>query len=85
MDRYQVLVDHRVMKAIRNFPPKHLKQIKDALERLGVTPRPQDNQKLSRGYRITTGEYRILYTVDDEAKVVTVYKIVKRNDYTYRE
>ena len=85
MDAYQVSVDQRVAKAIRNFPSKHLRQIKESLVRLGVTPRPHDNQKLSRGYRITVGEYRILYTVDDEAKIVTVYKIVKRNDYAYRE
>lgn len=85
MELYQVSIDHRVKKAIRNFPPKHLRQIKDALDRLGATPRPHDNQKLSKGYRVTVGEYRILYTVDDEAKIVTVYRIVKRNDYAYRE
>jgi mRNA interferase RelE/StbE len=85
MDLYNVLVDSRAKKAISHFPPKHVRQIKEALERLRVSPRPHDNQKLSRGYRITVGEYRVLYTVDDEAKVVTVYKIVKRNDYSYRE
>lgn len=85
MDSYDVLVDNRVRKAIRQFPPKHLRQIKEALERLSLSPRPQDNKKLSKGYRITVGEYRVLYTVDDEAKVITVYKIVKRNDYSFRD
>ena len=82
---YQVRVDSRVQKSVSQFPLKHRSQIKASLERLRATPRPQDSRKLSRGYRVTVGEYRILYTVDDEARLVTVYKIVKRNDYSYRD
>jgi mRNA interferase RelE/StbE len=75
------------MKSLRRVPPKHLRQIKASLMRLGVSPRPHDHKKLKvdRGYRVTAGEYRVLYTIDDEARIVTVYKIVKRNDYDYRD
>ncbi len=83
MGKYTVRADRRVTKSIGKFPPKHLAQIRSALDRLCDTPRPHDSQKLSLGYRITVGEYRILYTVDDEAGIVTVYKIVKRNDFSY--
>ena len=82
---YEVNVDGRVLKSIRQILPKHQKQSKASLEKLRATPRPQDSIKLPRGYRVTVGEYRILYTVDDEARLVTVYKIVKRNDYSYRD
>jgi mRNA interferase RelE/StbE len=83
MGQYAVRADRRIAKSTGKFPPKLIAQIRSALDRLCDTPRPHDSQKLSRGYRVTVGEYRILYTVDDEAKVVTVYKIVKRNDFSY--
>lgn len=85
MEKYSVIVDRRIEKSIRQIPSKHRNQLKEALERLSVSPRPQESRKLSKGYRITVGEYRILYTVDDKARQVAVYKIVKRNDYSYRD
>ncbi len=87
MGRYEVQVDRRVLKSVRRVLPKHFRQIKAGLERLSVSPRPHDCKQLkqSGGYRVTVGEYRILYTVDDEARIVKVYKIVKRNDYSYRD
>jgi mRNA interferase RelE/StbE len=32
------------------------------------------------GYRVDQGEYRILYTIDDENQLVDVFRIGKRND-----
>ena len=32
------------------------------------------------GYRIDQGEYRILYTIDDDNKLVDVFRVGKRND-----
>ena len=87
MTKFVVRIDKRVYKELSKLLPKHLNQIKEDLESLSSNPRPQDCRKLkvSGGYRITTGEYRILYTIDDQQKVVSVYRIVKRNDFSYRD
>ena len=85
MKEYQVSVDKRVLKSFRKVPEKHARQIREALERLRVNPHPQDSKKLqtSGGYRLTVGEYRILYTIDEETATVVVYVIARRNDYSY--
>ncbi len=82
MAAYKVQVDARVTKIFRKLPKKHALQIKKAIERLGVNPRPQDCIKLegSNGFRVTVGEYRLLYTINDESKLVQIYVIGKRND-----
>ena len=53
---------------------------------LSVNPRPRATKKLTEkdGYRIRVGNYRILYTIDDEAKMVVIYRIKKRSKKTYR-
>jgi mRNA interferase RelE/StbE len=85
MKAYQVQVDKQVFKFFRRLPLKQAAQLKTALQRLGDNPRPQDCKKLvdTGGYRLTVGEFRILYTIDDEAASVNVYRIAKRNDFSY--
>lgn len=46
-------------------------------------PRPQDYAALKGyqdGYRIDQGEYRILYTIDEDNKLVDISRVGKRND-----
>jgi mRNA interferase RelE/StbE len=45
-------------------------------------PRPPGSQKLfgEDAYRIRQGDYRILYTIDDEKRLVEVYKIGHRRE-----
>jgi mRNA interferase RelE/StbE len=52
------------------------------LAALAADPRPPGCQKLATGdgYRVRQGDYRIVYTVDDEDRVVEVYKIGHRRE-----
>lgn len=36
------------------------------------------------GYRIRVGDYRILYTIDDDNRIVVVYRIKIRSEKTYK-
>ena len=85
MKEYHISVDKRVMKSFRRIPEKHARQIQEALERLRVNPHPHDSIKLksSGGFRVTVGEYRILYTVQEDTAQVVVYLITRRNDFSY--
>jgi len=85
LKEYRISVDKRVMKSFRRVPEKHARQIQEALERLKVNPHPQDSIKLktSGGFRVTVGEYRILYTIQEDTATVVVYLITRRNDFSY--
>ncbi|WP_228371700.1 type II toxin-antitoxin system RelE family toxin [Trichormus azollae] len=46
-------------------------------------PRPQDYAALKGyqgNYRIDQGDYRILYTIDDDNKLVDILRVGKRNN-----
>lgn len=53
------------------------------LEDLKRDPRPQGYRKLrgkSKGYRVRVREYRILYRIDDNKVIITVFKVGKRRE-----
>lgn len=52
------------------------------IARLAENPRPPGARKLTArdGYRLRVGDYRILYQVDDGAKVVIIYRVMSRGD-----
>ena len=50
---------------------------------LASDPRPQGSEKLAGyddRYRIRQGNYRLVYLIDDQAGVVTIYKVGHRKD-----
>ena len=80
---YELHVAGRVLKRLKRLPPKHRRQVWKRVESLEDNPRPQDCKKLKgslEGYRITVGEYRLLYTIDDEAREVTAYLLFHRGE-----
>lgn len=79
---YDVQVAGSVLKRLKRLPPKHRRQVWERIKALQDDPRPQDYKKLKgiEGYRITIGEYRALYTIDDQARVVKVYLLFQRGE-----
>jgi len=81
---YAILVDPSVLKELndpKRYPAKIQLQLLRKILSLSVNPRPQDSKKLEKAiYRVTTGEYRIVYEVDDQAKKITVFLVGKRGD-----
>ena len=80
---YDVTVHRRALKRMRTIHPKHREQILKRLHSLSDTPRPQDCIKLKtplEGYRITVGEYRVLYLIDDDQQSVYVYLVIQRGE-----
>ncbi len=59
---------------------KHSKQVATKITELRINPYTQDSLKL-KGYdfyRVDTGEYRVVYSV--EAEILEILLIEKRND-----
>ena len=70
---------------------KRLRHVFLKILSLRRTPRPPDSEQLSHftykgltGFRVTQGEYRIIYAIDEKAKTVRLAWILHR-DRDYRE
>ena len=84
--RYEVVVLRPAEKEIRRLAPKIRRQILEKLVGLETNPRPQDVRRLHGvewGYRVDSGEYRILYEIDDAERRVVV-RVVKHRKDVYR-
>jgi mRNA interferase RelE/StbE len=82
-DRYTLRVAKTAEKDLLDLPAKQFKQVASKIFSLQGEPRPQDCKALKGyegGYRVDQGEYRILYTIDDQNQLVDVFRIGKRND-----
>lgn len=79
---YNVRILRRAIKDIANLPAGYARLISQHIDRLGENPRPPDAKKLrvEIGYSLRVGMYRILYDIDDESRVVTVYRVKHRRE-----
>ena len=79
---YRLEVSHTAHRQIRRLPAQTQERVHKAIVRLAENPRPPGAKKLTarEGYRVRVGDYRILYQVDDSAKVVIIYRVMARGD-----
>ena len=84
MASYSVLIKTSAAKELAAVEPRAARvRIVSRIEALARTPRPRGSQKLAgdeERYRIRQGAYRIVYSVDDGARVVEVVKIGHRRE-----
>lgn len=79
---FEVKVEKSASKRFARIHPKHAAQIAKRLKELQELPRPHDSIKLkgTSDYRLDVGEYRILYAIDYDAQIVTVFRIMQRGE-----
>lgn len=68
-------------KGLGELQPKFFKQVMTKILLLLEDPRPQDCKQLKGHpglYRVDQGEYRILYTIEENA--IKIFRVGKRND-----
>ena len=83
MERYRVFIKTSALKEIEAIGQKADRQrIVRRIRGLAADPRPPGCEKLSRRdrYRLRQGEYRIVYSIEDENLVVYVVKVGHRKD-----
>ncbi len=85
-DSYSVSVKKSAEKELRKLPKGDLGRVVGRIKKLAEDPRPSGNEKIAgqEKYRVRQGDYRILYTGDDERQTVEVVKIGHRRD-VYRK
>lgn len=73
---YLVRLERQAERDLRRPPPPVLRAVDAELTAMANNPSPPGTLKLrgreGEGWRIRVGRYRILYRVDDGAKVVSV-------------
>ena len=82
MASYRLLIKRSAVKELEALPAKDRRRMVPRIEGLASEPRPHGCEKLSglEQYRVRQGDYRVVYGVDDEARVVIVVKIGHRRD-----
>jgi mRNA interferase RelE/StbE len=83
---YQIIIERKAQKEAEKIPVQYRGNIDKAILSLSGNPRPHGSKKLTgkEGYRIRDRNYRVLYTIDDEAKIVVIYRIKIKSKHTYK-
>ena len=75
MADYTVTASRSAEKELGDLEPTILKRILPKLESLAAQPRPSGCKKLKgekNRWRLRVGDYRVIYSIDDRARVVDV-------------
>ncbi|MCL6095014.1 MAG: type II toxin-antitoxin system RelE/ParE family toxin [Actinobacteria bacterium] len=82
MSRYRVEVRPAALRALRKLDPKIRSRIEGAIVMLAEDPRPPASRPLTGrpAYRIRIGDYRVIYTIQDDLLVVVVVTLGHRRD-----
>ncbi len=86
MAEYQVTIARSAEKEINKLENEWLERIMNKLEFLSSNPRPKGSVKLEGGggYRVRVGDYRIIYTIDDNKEIIDISAVRHRKE-VYRK
>ena len=80
---FTVYLTKAAAKDLAAVPKKSLQPIDNTIRSLADNPRPHRSIKLEGSdnlYRIRKGDFRIIYSIEDEALIVTVIRVGNRRD-----
>jgi len=79
---YEVLILRRAQKELASLPKQSYSRIRDLIAVLAANPRPSGCKKLTgrEGWRVRSGDYRVIYEIDDAGRRVTIMDIGHRKD-----
>ena len=82
MAAYKIFFKRSVEKDLKSIPKNDLRRILDCIAMLAENPRPPGSEKLSglERYRVRQGQYRIVYSIQDDELTVWVVEIGHRKD-----
>ena len=80
---HKVIILRKAQKSLEAIPSPAFDQIEAKLLTLAEIPRPHGCKKLKENdgaWRIRSGDYRIVYDIDDSTSTVTVVRIGHRRE-----
>jgi mRNA interferase RelE/StbE len=80
---YEVLLAPAAERQLRKLDPHGRRRVQAAIDLLAMEPRPPAARQLVGGageWRVRTGDYRIIYEIQDQQLLVLVIKVGHRRD-----
>ena len=80
---YRIIIPKLVQKQLDDLPKKQRELLISAIRLLVDEPRPSGVKKLKgydKTYRIRVGDYRIIYKIEDQEKLILVLSSIHRKD-----
>ena len=83
---YKIQIARVAQKQMLSLAREAQIEIVRAIDRLANTPRPIGCKKLkgTELWRFRLGRYRVVYQINDKAKLITIVKVAFRKEDTYR-
>ena len=81
--RYGLQIRPSALEELHGLADRDRARVIRRIDSLAEIPRPRGSEKMAgtgREYRVRAGDYRVIYTVDDAARIVTVEKVGHRGD-----
>jgi mRNA interferase RelE/StbE len=84
--QWKVIVSRKAERSLRRLPKDLLQRLRQAIDGLATNPRPTGYKKLAGSdfYRIRVGDWRIIYTIEDDQLIVLIVTISPRGS-AYRD
>jgi mRNA interferase RelE/StbE len=84
--RHRVELAPAAQRQLRRLPPGEAARLRGPILALAIEPRPFGVMKIggTEFWRLRIGELRVIYLVDDAARLVVVLKVARRSERTYR-
>jgi mRNA interferase RelE/StbE len=80
--RYRIEVRPAAVRALRKVDPRMRERIQGAIALLATDPRPPASRQLKGrpGRRVRVGDYRIIYTIQDNVLLIVVVAVGHRRE-----
>ncbi len=81
-NEYSIIINKSAQKFLNEIDDRNFERIDEKILNLKENPFPRNSKKLFlyECYRMRAGDYRILYTVNQEKCVITILDIDNRKD-----
>lgn len=83
MNKYTIDFKKSALKELHKLPNKEVSEITKVIASLSDDPRPSGCKKL-KGYanlwRVRSGNYRVIYSIEDQILIVEILEVVNRKD-----
>lgn len=82
MASYSIIIKKSAEKEFHPIPKKDRMRLIMKIRQLAMNPRPSGSEKLSgqHDWRVRQGDYRIIYSIDENKKTITIQKVGHRRE-----
>lgn len=80
---HEVLLEAAAQRELKRLPAEEFARVVARIRALGDSPRPPGSRKLTgsqNDWRIRIGDYRVVYEIDDGARIVRVMRVRHRSE-----